>query len=89
MAEAVGRNERLRLVEAATLQTRSMNERAVGLFVKYGWLGDEASNLSPPTPGEIAMLNKSYGGESQAEALNRKMDEAILRLRLENLRGDE
>jgi hypothetical protein len=39
-----------------------MNERAVNLFIKYGWLGDEASNLSPPTPGEVAMLNKSYGG---------------------------
>ena len=63
MHEAVCRNERLRLVEAATLQTRSMDEHAVGLFIRYGWLGDEASNLSPPTPGEIAMLNKSYGGE--------------------------
>lgn len=61
MADARAKVQRRRLVEAAILQTREMDEEAVALFIDRGRF-DPPTGPGEPTPGEIAMLNRAYGG---------------------------
>jgi len=60
MAEAKGRMERLKMLQLNRLIAGGIKEEEVVCFLSCGEFAEVV--LQPPTPAEIDLLNKSYGG---------------------------
>lgn len=57
------REERARILAAEALARKDQwDADEAQQFIEFGTFGETSIGLKPPTIGEIAMLNKHYGG---------------------------